>query len=200
MLKKTLESLLDCKEIQPVHSKGDPSWDFSGKNDAKAEIPVLLPPRAKSWLIGKDSDAGRDWGQKEKWTTEDEMAGWHHGLDGRESEWTLGAGDGQGRPDVQRSMGWQRVGHDWATELNWSELTILDHKPRILMGPILLIWGPKNKIRHLRKRKDRRRQKALEKTWYYRCQNLSTLIFFTLKISINAGTASENSNQFITSR
>ena len=85
VLEKTLQSPFDCKEIQPVHSKGDQSWVFSGRNDAKAETPVLWPPHAKSCLIGKDSDAGRDWGQ-EKGTTEDEMAGWHHRLDGREFE------------------------------------------------------------------------------------------------------------------
>ena len=85
MLEKTLESPLDCKEIQLVHSK-DQSQVFFGRNDAKAETPVLWPPHAKSRLIGKDSDAGRDWGQEEKGTTEDEMAGSHHGLDGRESE------------------------------------------------------------------------------------------------------------------
>ena len=78
VLEKTLESPLDCKEIQPVHSEGDQPWDFFGRNDAKAEIPVLWPPHAKSWLIGKDSDSGRDWGQEEKGKTEDEMAGWHH--------------------------------------------------------------------------------------------------------------------------
>ena len=77
MLKKTLESPLDCKEIQPVHSKGDQSWVFFGRTDAKAETPIFWPPHAKSWLIGKDPDAGRDWGQEEKVTTEDEMAGWH---------------------------------------------------------------------------------------------------------------------------
>ena len=91
-----LESPLDWKELQPVHSKGDQSWVFFGRNDAKAETPVLWPPHAKSWLIGKDSDAGRDWGQKEKGMTEDEMAGWRHWLDGCEFEWTLGVGDGQG--------------------------------------------------------------------------------------------------------
>ena len=80
MLEKTLESPLDCKEIQPVHSEGDQPWDFFGRNDAKAETPVVWPPHAKSRLIGKDSDAGRDWGQEEKGTTEDEMAGWHHRL------------------------------------------------------------------------------------------------------------------------
>ena len=116
VLEKTLESPLDCKEIQPVHSKEDKSWVFFGRNDAKAEIPILWPPHTKSWLIGKDSEAGRDWGQEEKGTTEDEMAGWHHRLDGREFEWTLG------RPGVLRFMGSQRVGHDWATELNFFKI------------------------------------------------------------------------------
>ena len=119
VLEKTLESPLDCKEMQPVHSKGDQAWDFFGRNDAKAETLVLWPPHAKSWLIGKDSDAGRDWGQEEKGTTEDEMAGWHHRLDGRASEWTPGVGDGQGGLACCDSWGLQRVGHDWATELNW---------------------------------------------------------------------------------
>ena len=96
VLEKTLESPLDCKEIQPVHSKGDQAWVFFGRNDAEAETPVLWPPHVKSWLVGKDSDAGRDWGQEDKGTTENEMAGWHHWLDGRESEWTPGDGDGQG--------------------------------------------------------------------------------------------------------
>ena len=78
VLEKTLESPLDCKEIQPVHSEADQPRDFFEGNDAEAETPVLWSPHAKSWLIGKDSDAGRDWGQEEKGTTEDEMAGWHH--------------------------------------------------------------------------------------------------------------------------
>ena len=84
-LKKTLESLLDCKEIRPVHSK-DQSWVFIGRTDAKAETPIFWPPHVKSLLIGKDHDALRDLGQEEKGTTKDEMAGWHHGLDGRGSE------------------------------------------------------------------------------------------------------------------
>ena len=96
VLEKTLESPLDCKEIQPVHSEGDQPWDFFGRNDAEAETPVLWPPHAKSWLIGKDSDVGRDWGQEKKGMTEDEMAAWHHWLDGLESEWTPGVCDGQG--------------------------------------------------------------------------------------------------------
>ena len=96
VLEKTLEHPLDCKEIQPVHSEGDQPWNFFGRNDAEAETPVLWPPHAKSWLIGKDSDAGRDRRQEEKGTTEDEMAGWHHRLNGLESEQTLGDGDRQG--------------------------------------------------------------------------------------------------------
>ena len=86
VLDKTLESPLNRKEIQPVHPKGDQSWVFIGRTDVEAESPILWSPDAKSWLIGKDSDAGRDWGQEEKGTAEDEMVGWHHRLDGRESE------------------------------------------------------------------------------------------------------------------
>ena len=96
VLEKTLESPLDCKEVQPFYSEGDQPWDFFGRNDAKAETPVFSPPHAKSWLIGKIFDAGRDWGQGEKGTTEDEMAGWHHGPDGFKSEWTVGDGDEHG--------------------------------------------------------------------------------------------------------
>ena len=96
VLEKTLESPLDCKEIQPVHPKGDQSWVFIGRTDAEAETPVLWPPHAKSSLIGKDPDAGRDWGQEEEGTTEDETTGWHHRLDGHEFKSTPGVGDGQG--------------------------------------------------------------------------------------------------------
>ena len=118
VLEKTPGSPLACKEIQPVHSEGDQPWDFFGRNDAKAETPVLWPPHAKSWLIGKDSDAGRDWGQEEKVTTEDEMAGCHHWLDGRESEWT--------RELVIDREAWRAVIHGVAksrTQLrDWTEL------------------------------------------------------------------------------
>ena len=120
VLKKILESPLDCKEIQPVHSKGDQPWDFFGKNDAKAETPVLWPPHAKSWLIGKDSDAGRDWGQEGKGTTEDEMAGWHDWLYGRESQWTPGVGDGQGGLACCGSRG--RKKSDMTEWLIWSDV------------------------------------------------------------------------------
>ena len=119
VLEKTLESPLDCKEIQPVHSKGDQSWVFFGRNDAKAETPVLWPPHAKSWLIGKDSDAGRDWGKEEKGTTEDEMAGWHHWLNGREFEWTPGVGDGRGGLACCNS--WGHKESDTTEQLNWTE-------------------------------------------------------------------------------
>ena len=112
---------LDCKEIQPVHSEDQP-WDFFGRNDAKAETPVLWPPHAKSWLIGKDCDAGRDWGQEEKGTTEDEMAGWHHWLNGHESEWTPGIGDGQGGLTCCNS--WGRKEWDTTEQLNWTELNL----------------------------------------------------------------------------
>ena len=96
VLEKTLESPLDCKEIQPVDPKGDKSWVFIGRTDVEAETPILCPPDAKCWLIGKDPDAGRDWGQEEKGTTEDEMVGWHHRLNGHGFGWTPGVGDGQG--------------------------------------------------------------------------------------------------------
>ena len=96
VLEKTLESPLDCKEIQPVHPEGDQSWVFIGRTDAEAETPILWLPDAKSSLIGKDSDAGRDWGQEEKGTTEDEMVRWHQRFNGHEFGWTPGVGDGQG--------------------------------------------------------------------------------------------------------
>ena len=95
VLEKTLESPLDCKEIQPVHPEGNHSWVFIGRTDAEAETPILWPPNAKSWLIWKDPDAGKDWGQEEKGTTEDEMVGWHHWLNGHGFGWTLRVGDGQ---------------------------------------------------------------------------------------------------------
>ena len=123
VLEKTLESTLDCKVVHPVHPKGDQFWVFIGGTDAKAETPILWPAHVKSWLIGKDSDAGRDWGQEEKGTTEDEMAGWHHRLNGRKFEWTPGVG-------MDREA-WRAAIHgvaksrtrlsDW-TELNWTEL------------------------------------------------------------------------------
>ena len=119
VLEKTLESPLDCKEIQPVHSKGDQPWVFIGRTGAKAETPILWPPHVKSWLIGKDPDAGRDRGLEEKGMTE-EMAGWHHWLNGRESQWTPGVGDGQGGLACWDS--WGRKELDMTERLNWTEL------------------------------------------------------------------------------
>ena len=121
VLEKTLESPLVCK-IQPVHPKGDQSWVFIGKTGAEAETSILWPPDAKSWLLWKDPDAGKDWRQEEKRTTEDQMVGWHHQLNGHEWVWiNSGSWLWTGRPGVLRSMGSQRVRYDWATELNWTE-------------------------------------------------------------------------------
>ena len=125
VLEKTLESPLDYKETQPVHSEGDQPWDFFGRNDAKAETPVLWPPHAKSWLIGKDPDAGRDWWQEEKGTTKDEMAGWHHWLDGHEFEWTPRVSDGQGGLVCCNSWGCKES--DMTEWLNWTELNWKSH-------------------------------------------------------------------------
>ena len=130
VLEKTFESPLDCKKIQPVHPKGDQSWLFFGRTDAKAETPILWPPDAKNWLTGKDPDAGKDWGQEEKGTIEDEMAGsptqwtwvW---LDSESWWWT-------GRPGVLQSMGSQRVRHNWVTELNHTD-TLIWSKPILVV-------------------------------------------------------------------
>ena len=118
----TLESPLDCKEIQPAHPKGDQSWVFIGRTDAKAKTSIFWPPHVKSWLTGKDSDAGRDWGQEEKETTEDEMAGWYHWLDGCESEWTPGVGDGQEGLACCSSWGHKEL--DPTKQLNWTEISL----------------------------------------------------------------------------
>ena len=118
VLEKTLESPLDCKEIQPVHPKGDQSWVFIGRTDVEAETPVLLPPDAKSWLIGKDPDAGKDWGQEEKRTTEDEMVGWHHQINAHEFGWTLEVGDRQG--DLACCSSWGCKESDTTEWLNWT--------------------------------------------------------------------------------
>ena len=117
---RTLGSPLDCKEDQPVHPKVDQSWVCIGRTDAEAETPILWPPHVKSWLIGKYPDAERDWGQEEKEMTEDEMAGWHHRLDGCESEWTLGVGDGQG--GLACCDSWCHKESNYTEWLNWTEL------------------------------------------------------------------------------
>ena len=119
VLKKTLESPLDCREIQPVHPKEDQSWVFIGRSDVEAETPIPCPPDAKSWLIWKDLDAGKDWRQEEKGTTEDEMVGWHHLLDGHGFEWTLGVVDGQG--GLVCFSSWGRKASDMTEWLNWPD-------------------------------------------------------------------------------
>ena len=115
VLEKILEGPLDSKEIQPVHPKGNQSWIFI----VEAVTPILWPPASKNWLIWKGPDAGKDWGQEEK-GTEDEMAGWHHRLDGHESEWTPGVGDGQG--GLAWCDSWGRKESDMTEQLNWTEL------------------------------------------------------------------------------
>ena len=121
VLEKTLKSPLDSKEIQPVYPKGDQSWVFFGRTDIEAETPIFWPSDVKSWLIWKDADAGKDWGQEEKGTTEDEVVGWHHWLNGHESGWTPGDGDGQGGLTCCGS--WGREELDTTERLNWTELT-----------------------------------------------------------------------------
>ena len=117
VLEKTLESPLDCKEIQPVHPKGNQSWVFIGRTDVEAETPIFWPPDAKSWLIGKDPDAGKDWRQQEKGMTEDEMVGWHHWLNGHGFGWTPGIG-GQG--GLAYCGSWGRKESDMTERLNWT--------------------------------------------------------------------------------
>ena len=118
VLEMTLESPLDYKEIQPVHPKGDQSWVFIGRTNVEAETPILWPPDVKSWLIWKDPDVGKYWGQEEKGTTEDEMVGWHHWLNGHGFEQTLGVGDGQGGLACCSSWGHKEL--DMTERLNWT--------------------------------------------------------------------------------
>ena len=128
VLGKTLESPLDCKEIQPVHPKGNQSWIFIGRTDAEAETPILWPPDAKSWLVGKDLDAGKGWRQEEKGMTGDEMVGGHHRLDGQEFEQTLGVGDGQGSLACCNPWGLKEL--DMTEQMNWTE-PMPNHMPEL---------------------------------------------------------------------
>ena len=125
VLEKTLESPLDCKEIQPVHSEGDQPWDFFGRNDAKAETPVLWPPHAKSWLIGKDSDAGRDWGRRRRGR---QRMRWLDGItDSMDMfEWTPGVGHGQGGLACHDS--WGRKESDTTEQRNWTDWIEVNEK------------------------------------------------------------------------
>ena len=136
---------LDCKEIQLAHSKGDQSWVFIGRTDAKAETLILWSPHSKSWFIEKDPDAGKDWGQEEKGTTEDEMAGWHHWLDRHEFGWTPGIGDGQGGLACCNS--WGRKESDMTERLNWlnwtehpMKLNIFSYAYLPIMSSLVKCW------------------------------------------------------------
>ena len=139
VLEKTLKSPLDCKEIQPVHPKGDQSWVFIGRTDSEAETPILWPPDAKNWLIWKGPDAGKDWRQEEKGRTEDEMVGWHHWLNGHEFEWALGVGDGQGSLACCRLWGHKEL--TWLS--NWTELNLLGKMASKLLN--MVCWYNKEK-------------------------------------------------------
>ena len=126
VLEKTLDSPLDCKEIQPIHSKRDQSWVFIGRTDAEAETPILWPPDVKNRLIWKDSDAGKDWRWEEKGTTEDEMVGWHHWLNGHEFEKGPGVGEGQGSLACCSPCGCKES--DTTERLKWTELNWMPEK------------------------------------------------------------------------
>ena len=154
VLEKTVASPLDCKEIQPVHPKGDQTWVFIGRTAVEAKTPVLWLPDAKSWLIWKDPDAGKDWGQKEKGMTEDETVGWHHWLNGHGFGWTPGVGDGQGglacwspckESDMTEWLNW--------TELNWGWSAFLPRSKHLLILWLqslsaVILEPPQNKVSH----------------------------------------------------
>ena len=136
-----LERALACKEIQPVHPKGNQSWIFIGRTDAEAETPILWPPDAKNWLIWKDPDAGKDLRQEEKRTTEDEMVGWHHGLNGDEFEQTPGVGNGQGGLACCSPLGCKES--DTTEQLNWTSswgLRSFSQKMDVCFFIFLSLW------------------------------------------------------------
>ena len=137
VLEKTLESPLDSKEIQPVHPKGDQAWVFIGRIDVEAATPILWPPDVKSWLIWKDPDAGKDWGQEEKGMTEDEMVGWPHQLSGHGFGWTLGAGDEQG--SLVCCSSWGHKESDTTEPLNWTELNAESHVDQMVHSQLVAI-------------------------------------------------------------
>ena len=139
--KTTLESPLDCKEVQPVHPKGNQSWVFMGRTDVEAEIPKLWLPDVKSWVIWKRPSAGKDWEQEEKGTTEDEMVQWHHRLEGHGFWWTPGVGDGQG--GLACCSSWGRKKSDTTERLNWTEINknkMKQNKMNIYNCGITLFW------------------------------------------------------------
>ena len=139
VLEKTLESPLDCKKIQPIHPKGDQSWVIIGRTDVEAETPIFWPPDVKNWLIGKDHDAGKDWGQEEKGMTEDEMVGWHHWLNGHEFGETPAVGDGQGGLACCSSWGHKEL--DTTAWLNWTECLWCWASFHVLTGQLYIFFG-----------------------------------------------------------
>ena len=143
---------LGCKEIQPVHPKGNQFWVFIGRTDVEAETPIFWPPDAKSWLIGKDPDAGKDWGQESKGMTEDELVGCHHQLNGHGFGWTLGVGDGQG--DLACCGSWGPKESDTTEQLNWTELNLVS---RLLNLRFFMSHWRKNSVR----------DKVIGKKWTY---------------------------------
>ena len=145
VLEKTPESPLDSKEIKPVNPKGNQSWIFIGRNDALAEAPILWPPDVKNWLIEKDLDAGKDWSQEEKGSTEDEMVGWHHWLYGHEFEWAPGVGDGQG--SLACCSPWDHKESDMTEQMNWTELkssVVIKPLPAVHEPQETQIWSPRS--------------------------------------------------------
>ena len=139
VLEKTLESPLDCKEIQPVHPKGNRSWVFIGRTDGEAETLILWSPDAKNWLSVKDPDVGKDWRQEEKGTTEDEMVGWHHWLDGHEFEQASGVGDGQG--SLVRCSPWGHKESDTTEQLNWTLRERRETQEFTVYSFVYVMWG-----------------------------------------------------------
>ena len=136
---KTLESPLDCKEIQPVHPKGNQSWIFIGRTDTKAEAPILWPLDVKSWFIGKDLEAGKDWRQEEKGMTKDEMVGWHHQLNGHKFELTPGDAEGQG--SLARCSSW--VTKSWTWFSDWTTMLPIEQQPLLVLNSLSLdLKGP----------------------------------------------------------
>ena len=169
VLEKTLESPLDWKQIQLILPKGNQSWIFIERTDAEAETPILWTADAKSWLIGKDPDAGKDWGQEEKGTTEDEMVGWHHRLNRNEFEQTLGDGDGQG--GLSCCSPWGHKESDMTGRLNNTTIYIL------------MIQMLKNQIIIQSKKK----KKRLTKQWYFDYLSKSSSLFISFSVKEGEG-------------
>ena len=147
-LEKTLESPLDCKEIQPVHPKGNQSWIFIRRTDVEAETPILWPPVVKSWLTGKDPGAGKDWRQEEKGTTEDKNIGWHQQLNGHDFEQDPGVGDGQGSLVYCRPWGGKES--DTTEWLNWTELIHQLHLNKAMLHVLILFCIPGSFYKNLK--------------------------------------------------